>query len=58
MSSSTFRYLMLAYVAGNALTYQQLVKADPGHALETGTMFVNLLLSCVWPLYWLLKTIP
>lgn len=45
--------LLLAYLLGNAATYRYLVRVDPGHALETGTMLKNLGISCVWPLYWI-----
>jgi hypothetical protein len=47
--------LIMVYLVGNALTYRQLVKIDPSHALETGTMLKNLGLSFVWPLYWLIS---
>jgi hypothetical protein len=50
--------LVLAYLVGNALTYRHLVKADPSHALETGTMLKNLGISLVWPLYWLVSAVP
>jgi hypothetical protein len=54
MSLSTIRNsLLIAYFLGNALTYRHLVKADPGHALETGTMLKNLVISSVWPVYWI-----
>jgi len=47
--------LLLVYFIGNALTYRHLVKADPSHALETGTMLKNLGISCVWPIYWFIS---
>ena len=47
--------LMLAYILGNAMTYNHLVKV--GSAAVTGdrTMFFikNLLVAAVWPFYWL-----
>ncbi len=56
MNASTIRNaLILVYLVGNALTYRHLVKVDPGHALEIGAMLMNLGISCVWPLYWLIN---
>jgi len=58
MSASTIRTtLFLIYMVGNALTYRHLVKADPEHALEAGTMLINLGISCVWPFYWVFAAI-
>ena len=45
----------MAYLVADTLTYRHLVKVDPSHALETGTMLKNLGISFVWPLYWLMS---
>ena len=50
--------LILVYLVGNALTYRNLVKADPSPALDTGTMLRNLGVSFLWPLYWLINAVP
>jgi hypothetical protein len=55
---STRNGIALVYLLGNALTYRHLVQADPTHALDYGTIFQNLLLSFLWPLYWLLQSLP
>lgn len=55
---STRNVIALGYLLGNALTYRHLVKADPGHALDYGILFQNLLLSFLWPIYWLLHALP
>jgi hypothetical protein len=47
---------ILAYLVADAMTYRHLVKVDPSHALETGTMLKNLGISFVWPFYWLIST--
>jgi|NGEPerStandDraft_6_1074524.scaffolds.fasta_scaffold42062_2 hypothetical protein len=47
--------LIMAYLVADTLTYRHLVKVDPSHALETGTMLKNLGISFVWPLYWLMS---
>lgn len=47
--------LILGYLVVDALTYRYLVKADPSHALEIGTMLKNLIISFVWPVYWLIS---
>jgi hypothetical protein len=51
-TSMTRNATILVYLLGNALTYRHLVKADPGYALESGTMLWNLAISCIWPIYW------
>jgi len=47
--------LILAYLVADAVAYRHLVRADPSHALETGTMLKNLAVSFVWPLYWAMR---
>ena len=55
MKSETVRHIsILAYLAGNAVTYRHLVRADPSHALEIRTLIENLAISCAWPIYWVL----
>lgn len=48
---------IMAYLLGNALTYNHLVKANPSVALETSTMLKNLAIACVWPIYWLAELV-
>ena len=48
---------ILAYLIGNALTYNHLVKANPSVALEASTMVKNLAIACVWPIYWLAELV-
>ena len=51
--------IMLAYVLGNALTYNHLVKAGRlaiGPSEEAGFLMVkNLVISTIWPLYWIFR---
>jgi hypothetical protein len=49
--------IILAYLIGDALTYRHLVRIDPTHALEMGTVFKNLGVSLLWPLYWIVSGI-
>jgi hypothetical protein len=48
---------IVAYLIGNALTYNHLVKTNPSVALETSTMLENLAIACVWPIYWLAELV-
>lgn len=53
---SNFAYaLMLAYIVGNAMTYNHLTKIGSSTVTDERTLFIlkNLLIATVWPLYWI-----
>ena len=49
--------IMLAYLVGNALTYNHLIKAGRSEISAAGDasflIVKSLMVSTVWPLYWL-----
>lgn len=52
-------FLLVAYAAGNAITFTQLMQSQREIIHQTGDVtgpvLTNLAIACIWPVYWLWK---